>query len=54
MRCLAWAPDGERVAVGLGGDRVDRARDGTLALRSVSPNRWRIQGTFGVLVWGVD
>ena len=31
-RCCSWAPDGIRLAVGLGGDPADKARDGTLII----------------------
>ncbi|KAJ1447589.1 hypothetical protein M885DRAFT_471813 [Pelagophyceae sp. CCMP2097] len=31
-RCLAFSPDGGKLAIGLGGDAQDRARDGTLVL----------------------
>ena len=31
-RCCSWAPDGTRIAVGLGGDPTDKARDGTLIM----------------------
>mmetsp|Transcript_9124 Transcript_9124/g.28531 ORF Transcript_9124/g.28531 Transcript_9124/m.28531 type:complete len:1145 (-) Transcript_9124:413-3847(-) len=31
-RCCSWAPDGVQLAVGLGGDPTDKARDGTLLM----------------------
>lgn len=34
-RCCAWAPDGERLAIGLGGDPMDKSRDGTLDILHV-------------------
>lgn len=34
-RCCAWAPDGERIAIGLGGDPMDKSRDGSLAFLHV-------------------
>ena len=31
-RCCSWAPNGVQLAVGLGGDPMDKARDGTLVM----------------------
>ena len=41
-RSCSWAPDGMHLAVGLGGDPLDKARDGTLVVLRI------ISGVFSV------